>query len=523
MLKNFTAPFQSNQAIFTWGLKLLISLMMAVASVSITQFGLRILPGWNGWYYIPVIVWFVSIEAILTKDRLDDLEFRARMIYHAAEWVIFAILLKITLYLTTGINQLWIDLPRWQQDPIHFFEGAFTPILLILLFAWTMSKSIADDIELLQSEMTDLKWELGKLENSRQDARKHLAERIFFIGGLMVFITMLTRLDLKQIWGETPASQASIAFVLVYFLLALVLLSQTQFALLRGRWFWNQTPASPDIGRNWIKFSLILFALITVISFLLPTRYTFGFLEVMGVIIYYIFQVVFFIINLLAIPCAWLFSLFGVKGGPTQTINPLPLPNLNNLQTTSTPLPWWELLKSILFWGIFIGVIMFAIIYFFRQNSSLINFLKRFQGFNWLSRSLGSFWAWIRGVNKQFASVIAEGIQRVFRSKSGSISFSMQRFINFRHLSPRQQVIFYYIRLIERSKKSGLNRKPYQTPNQFANELENVIPEVKQEVQNLTDTFTEARYTFHPIDEIHTSRAQKLWRKIVQSLKPVEK
>ena len=492
---------------------------MAVATLSITQFGLRLLPKWNGWYYIPLVAWFVSIEAIVTKDLTADFESRARYLYHFAEWIVFAILLKVIIYIVTGIDRIWIDLPRWQQDPIHFFEGPFTPILLILIFCWAMSRSIAENIDLLKFEMTDFKWELGKLENDRQEARKRAAEQIFFIGGLMVFITMLTRIDLYQIWGETPASTASIAFVLVYFLLALVFLSQTQFDLLRGRWFWNQTPFAPDIGKKWIMFSLILFALIAAISFLLPTRYTYGFLEVLGVIIYFVFQLVFSLINLLAIPCGWFFSIFG-GSAPPQATNPLTLPNLNDLQTPSTPMPWWELIKSIIFWATFLAIVGFACIYFIRQNSKLIKFIQKIPGLHNLGRFFSIVWDWLKGVERQIASAVTQGLQKVFRPNSSFPGGEIKRFINFRQLSPRQQVIFYYMRLIERSKKSGINRKPYQTPYQYAQDLGKAIPEVKQEVQNLTETFSEARYSLHLIGEFHTSLAQRLWRKIVHSLKP---
>ncbi len=97
---------------------------------------------------------------------------------------------------------------------------------------------------------------------------------------------------------------------------------------------------------------------------------------------------------------------------------------------------------------------------------------------------------------------------------------SLGRMLNFKQLSPRQQVIFYYLRLLDRSKKSGVERKPYETPGQFASQLEQFIPDVQDDIHNMTDAFVEARYSHHSISSDHTTAVQRMWRKIAQRLKP---
>ena len=528
MKSNFIDIFLSNQRLSNWFLKLLIGLMLACAAVSIVQFGQRLSSTQdnpiNIWY-LPLLIFAISIEAFATREKVESLEFNQKVVYHIAEWIIFSVLLKVIFYLIIGPDQFWKDLAQWQQNSAYFFIGIngeyeYLPTLSILFLAWLLSTDVSHNLEELQSETSDFKWELGKLDNNRQAARQRITEKIFFVGGVMVLVSMATRMDLKQIWGDTPASQVSLANVLIYFLLALVFLSQTQFALMRGRWFWNQTSISPNIGKNWIKLSLIFFIIIALIAFILPTRYTFGFFQVIEVVFGFLVQIVFFIVSLLTIPCRWIFSLFGSKNAGSTENTPIQLPQLVIPQTTGTPLALWELIKSILFWAIFIGIVGFAFVHFLRENSSILSGVIKIPGLGWIVQALKSIWTWLKRTSSQITASISSGWKRIFPSVTQSLGRNMGQFFNFRQLSPRQQVIFYYLKLVERSKKTGVNRKPYQTPNQFAYDLEKVVPEVQNEVDDLTETFVEARYSLHPVSAEQTTAVQRLWRKIIKSLKP---
>ncbi len=520
MKKSLLETFQISQRFSDAAFRLLISLMMVCLAVSVMQFGERLAFGqnWSGWY-LPVFVWLVSIEAMATQSKVQELDTNARFIYHVCEWIIFAILLKIFHYIMVGPSQLWIDLPLWKQNLAYFFVGDYLPVLVVMFISWLLSGSLVDDLEELKIEITDLNWELGKLDNNRQAARQRMAEKIFIAGAVMVFISMLTRLDLKVFWGETPASQASIANILIYFLLTLIFLSVTQFSFLRGRWFWNKTPMAPEIGRNWLRYSILFFALLAAVAFILPTRYTFGLLEIIQFIMNALFQLAILLFTLIALPCTWILSLLGLRSSSQSSPN-IQIQPPQIITPSSPPSAWWELVKSILFWAIFLGIIVFAFVNFLRQHPGMVRKLLRVPGFHWLFNAMHSFWAWFRGVNLQISATISSGWQRLFRSGSRTIRSNLERLINFKQLSPRQQVIFYYLRLLDKSKKSGVDRKPYQTPGQFSVELEQFIPDVQQDIHNMTETFVEARYSNHSIGDQHTSAVQKLWRKIVRHLHP---
>ena len=494
--------------------------MFGVAAVSFVQLGQRIAStagGWNGWY-LPVLVFLISQEAFWTRGKLESLDLSQKSIYHITEWIIFAVLLKIIIYLVHSPDQFWIDLPLWQQNLANFFTGEYLPVLLVLFLTWIFSSSAAGDLDELQSELTDYKWELGKLDNNRQAARQRLAQRVFIVGGVMVVSAMASRLDLKQIFGETPASQASLAYVLIFFLLALVFLSQTQFAVLRGRWFWNRTPMSPELGRNWVKYSLLFFVVIALIAFILPTRYTYGLLETIQVAFNFIFQVIISIVGLLALPCGWIFSLFNLKSKDTSDNTPPALPQFIPPAQSGGADPWWELAKSILFWAVFLGVIGYSFLYFIKHNSIFFSRILKIPVFSTIVKVAKSIWAWLAGINRQLAATIASSLARVFQSLPGQIYREFPHFVNFKSLTPRQKVVFFYLRMVDRSKKSGIDRKPSQTPNQFASDVGKAVPDVVQDIETFTEQFHEARYTLHPIQTEQTTIVQRLWRKIVKSL-----
>jgi len=543
MKGNSLETILSNQKLSNWVLKVLVGLMMACASVSFSQFAQRITTSSNpsilttplNLWYLPILVLAISIEVFATRNKLDSLDGVEKWIYHIAEWIVFTIILKMVIYLIIGTDHLGADLQSWEQNPASFFvfysangrnqmndQAAFLPMLALLFIAWLLVSDISKEMDVLQSELTDFKWEIGKLDNDRQAARQRIAERLFMIGGVMIVATMAARINIKGFLPDNPAFQASLINVVVYFFLALVFLSQTQFAFLRGRWFWSQTPVAPHIGRNWIRYSLIFFGIIAIIAVILPTSYTLNLLQLIQVVVNFFIQIGFFIVSLFAYLFGLVASLFGVKR-PTDTDNtPLPTPTFVPPPAAGGPLPWLELLKSILFWAIFIGIVGFAIVHFIRQNSFLLSGALKVPGLGWIIKAIKSFWVWLAGTGKQISTSVSSGLRRIFQTVPKSISREMQQLFNFRQLSPRQQVVFYYLKLVERSKKSGVNRMPHQTPNQFASDLDQVIPEVREEVDQLTGSFIEARYSQHPVGAQQTTLAQRLWRKIVKSLKPTK-
>lgn len=538
---NRELPFhvEMNQRTANQASYILLALMMVCVSISWSQLMVWVMPRWvrldaihhselllpSRWDFLPFLVFLISLEAIFSRSIARELEGRERFIYHFAEWITIAFAVKICLYLMHGFDLLPPDLARWENNFLYFFEGEYFLALFIVAFLWGVCRVSCNNIDALNIEPEDLTWDLGLLQNNRTAVRTSLVNRLLWTGTLMVIMAAGSRSSIAWI-GDGVAVQAPVINVLVYFFLALVLFSQTQHALLHSRWFWHEIPVHPRLTKRWIRYSILLFAILAVIAFLLPTNYSMGLLETMN----YLFNLIFYfgsiLIQLLLFPLIWLLSISGCMRQPEAQPTPepiLPPPPSAPAQPAAVPLPWLQLLQSILFWMIFIGIITYAILMFVRQNPRMFSLVERIRVF----RVLGTFWDWLRGLfrgaGRQIAASIGQIQERLNRMRPQLKLHPAGSWFNFRQLSPRQQIIFYYLRLVERGGEQGIFRRQDQTPTQYAETLQSSLPEVEDEIEGITRSFIEARYSLHAIEPERSSLVQRFWRDITRSLRGVKK
>jgi hypothetical protein len=97
------------------------------------------------------------------------------------------------------------------------------------------------------------------------------------------------------------------------------------------------------------------------------------------------------------------------------------------------------------------------------------------------------------------------------------------RQFNNQRASARHKIIIFYLRMLERGKEEGLERKPSITPSQYRALLGKALPEVEDEVDGMTASFIEARYTSHEINEEWAGQVQRLWKRILQALRGKKK
>jgi hypothetical protein len=505
---------------------LLVCLMMVSLAVGIAQLGSRFQPGWTGGYLVAVAL-VASLEAFYTRKQVKNLEGRERIFFRISEWIAFAVAIKMLLYIIRGPAQLLEDLPLWQEDFLeYFFTGEYMIALIVTAVIWFASGSYAGELEELFERERDASWdEIGKLQNAFHDIRRRIASRIFIIGTVVVILAILSRVDASAFFRERglppPGYYSPVVNVLVYFILALILLSLTQFALMRTRWMFQRLPISPSIAKNWIKYGFIFFMLLAVVVFFLPTEYSLGLLETLGYGMSYLIQAVTFLIALLMLPFSFCISLFSLFAG-NQEISPqqpAPMPPPTMAAPPDQPVAWLEFLRSLLFWAIFVGIIFFAFRYYFLQNKAMWTVLSGFPLVRWLSRAFGSIWSWLRGANKQIGSFVRSGIKRFSQQRVLAAPKIFRRVFNLSRMSPRDKVIYFYLNLVQLGEERGLDRKPSETPYQYENDLSGAIPEVQEELHGLTDTFLEARYSRHSLDEPNAQEASSLWERIKAALR----
>ncbi len=500
----------------------MIVLMMTVLGGAFALVGARLITGWKG-IYLVVLAVILSIEAIFTRNQTKEMEMRERFIFHASEWVAFAVIAKLMLYLVHGPAQLLQDIPRWQEDFFrNFFTAEYLFVLIGMTVVWMLSRAYTSDLERLYDRENDAEWdELGKLQNALYEIRRRISARLFIIGTLVVILAVFSRAEMDRVLLPVPTGAAFLAPILIivaYFFMALVLLSHTQFSLLRTRWLWQRVAISPKLASNWLRYGLIAFGLLAVVVMLLPTGYSMGLLDTLRVLLDFgmqAFSVIMFLFTLPITLCLSIISLFSSEEKqPAAEAPDIPPVIIQAPRPDAGPIPWLEFLKNLLFWAIFLLVIFFALRYYFGQNAALWNAIKRFPLFIVLRSAVKALWGWLRGANRHLTNLVQETISRIRAPRVGGAPQAVRRMFNLARMSPRQKIIYFYLSMVQLGGERGIDRRPSQTPYNYEQQLRSAVPEIDAELHDLTDTFLEARYSEHHLETETSEKAASLWERI---------
>jgi hypothetical protein len=520
---NLLAGFRDTQKRALLFARFIVVLMMACLALAFVQLGERIFQTWSGNYLILAAI-LISVEAMATRTQSESMEFRESLLFHLSEWVALAILLKLMIYLAHGPAQMITDLRLWQENFLpSFFTLEYILALMILLAIWFLSRSFSAELsDLYRTDGVTDEEDLGKLQNIIHEIRERLASRIFVIGAMVTILSVMARLatpflpallDSKSLGYAAP-----VIVVSIYFFLAFILLSQSQFALLHTRWFWQNLPVSPEITQNWIKYGVIFFLVLAVVAFILPTQYSIGLFETLGYAIEFLTRFFSFLMVLITLPFTFLLSLFSVVNGNPQP-PPLPAaPTPFQPAAPGQPAPWLEFLRSLAFWIIFIGVIVLAIRFYLKENSALWESITKVPLFHWVAGIWSRFLQWIKGANHQVAEIIRREIHRVHSARQPLPGQTLLQRFGSGRMTPRKRVIYFYLSLLDLAGQQGLARRPSQTPSQYEQRLADALPENQENIKGLTDAFIEARYSQHPVEESQSRQAGNLFDQIRAAL-----
>ncbi len=89
---------------------------------------------------------------------------------------------------------------------------------------------------------------------------------------------------------------------------------------------------------------------------------------------------------------------------------------------------------------------------------------------------------------------------------------------SLRRMSPRQRVRYIYLSLLRRASAEGLARAPSDTPLEYLKVLQRNLSDVEEQVQLLTESFVEARYSEHDVDNERAGLVNRLWRRVRRAL-----
>ncbi|RPI34371.1 MAG: DUF4129 domain-containing protein [Chloroflexota bacterium] len=510
----------------------LIAAMLACLAVALKQLAERLYPGWNG-DFLPWICLFIAIEAMYTRRitlRKADL-YTHELVYRLVEWVVLLVLIKLILYGIHGFDILAGDIVRWQENFIvYFFTGEYAFTVLVSFIIWLMATFFGSAAADLEGDAIILyEDDLSGYISDRGATRRWLMTGIFSIGFVMVIITAMLHRDIELLWGNHPAPRESVVNVVLFFILGLALLSQSHLAIRRAAWAFERIPIQPEIARRWAVFSLVFLAGIALIALLLPTSYTLDFLSTAKYVLEFVFKLMSFLVMLLIFPLvfffAYILSLFSTnrQEEPGQAMPAMPTPP--TLQGGEGAPAWWEVVKSVIFWGVFIGIILYAFYQYLRQNQAALELLKRLPFVVFLMR----LWRWLaeglRGLNRKLGAAVQSGMERLRQRVRGTGVLSPPGYISLRRLSPRQRVMFFYYAMVRRGGESGIPRRPSQTPYEYAQSLKTGLTDAdsNEALGTMTDAFIEARYSQHDISLEHANLVRRYWERIKKALRSLRR
>lgn len=472
------------------------------------------MPNWDGTFLI-VFCALTTVEAYLTFQL-----FRRDLTYRFDGTRIMAIELA-ALYL---LLQLCIDAIDGQAPFQNYFphlDGITLGLFIIVCSTWLVVTGTARDLNRLGRSSEGV---IGFVP-----AEHRLATR-FFGGGVVLFI--LSGLTQVRIAGAlqlpTPNASGPVANVLLYFVLGMLFLGYIHYASLRGRWQRGDIAIAGGLGGRWMRYSLIFVGLMVVIAFLLPTSHTIGLLDVGRAIWNPISTVLIQIILTVRGPLTWLLHLFGGKA-PVARPRVLPpnlpphlrIPPRHHTNPGHGGSGGITLIKSLLFWAVVAAVVIYVL-----RHAALRGVVKIpvIGGvLNAVRVALGQMWSMLLSRLRGYVATVVEHVPGAgaLRAVPALMPRGNLRWGRIGSLSPREQVVFYYLSVVRRAHRHGIDRRGAQTPYEFSAELAPLLVEAESDMNDLTHAFVQARYSRHEVPEDEVSGIRANWQRVKRALRSV--
>jgi hypothetical protein len=313
---------------------------------------------------------------------------------------------------------------------------------------------------------------------------------------------------------------------LVYFTVGLVLLSQAHLTTLLVRWQVQKIRVSGDLVRQWAKYGFIFLGLVMVGVFLLPTGYTLGFLTSAGITIRFLLGILSFLIELLllllSLPFLWFLSLLGRS--PDRLPPPPKVPPVfPEAPPQGAPLPWFEAIRSLLFWLIALAIIIYLIKIYFNDHPELGRAIRSFKPLGQLLKLLAQLWRHLLGLAQAGMELMPKRLRPTTQATTTTPAPQRWAWLSLRNASPRRRILYYYLNILQRAAKTGSVRRTHQTPYEYEADLNQALPETQMEINALTKAFVRARYSQEPFNNAQAEVAKTLWQRIRDRLRSVRK
>ena len=513
---------------------LAIAGMMTCIASAVAYFITNILGVWPGSFFI-ILVFIISLESIHSQRLLNRREATQRNVirFRFVEWVVILLVVRFGVYLRYGGQQLLRDMATWGADINAFFTADFMMNALLVLIFWALALYLSQTVQELESTpfekppvVTDPDFYLRTTipQHGRVDRRLligRIATVIFIGGAAMLILAGLAQMDIRNLVITNNPTSGVILNIMLYYLIGLLLLSQAQYTTLKANWELQGITVGQSLGRRWLLFLVLFLLLVGIVSAILPVNYSVGVVAAISTVVRWIAYAVLQLIYIIIVAVTYLFTFVGslfsrkpIEAVVVPTPNPTPAPPPSVVP--GLPLAtWWQVGRSLLFWGVLIGVSGYAIFRFLNDRWGLFSRLKDLRLFKWLRSLFGGLgnrtaklWRTLKSNWQRQIAARQNAARRRFRMRAAS----------WRQMSARERVRFLYLVLLQSAADQGLDRPVSATPLEYASDLASHIPEESADTQQLTLSFDEARYSEHAIGDEVVEDTQQHWRKVKRAL-----
>jgi hypothetical protein len=488
------------------------------------------------WHFLPWIILLVSAESILTTRWLATTKIAVnRLAYRAAEIVVILHFLRLFIWLLITGLPVGNEVEGYLFEPSTFLDPIFIVFSILIFFVWQQTSAMIGTFFELQLEPEEINYygkesyERHKLPRPEFKNRRELLENYFkqwLIGGLILgVVASMTTFDLSNL-GESAQALRTIGrlglrpimliALLFYFITGLWLAGQGHLATMRSRWLLQDIESDPKMNRTWHRSSIALIFIIATIAAFLPIGSTFAISRILQIITLVTITIVNFVVTLLAVLLLLIVSIFIPPSGE-NTGQPLDLSGAVPDQFILPPPPAQNPspLLGILFWIVISFAVGAATIFFLRGRGINItgsSFIRS------LSHAWLRFKAWLasiwRGMGKPLKQLEQPTRHRLQTVESPAVSSLSWKRPPFRSLSPREKIRYYYLSVVRRAEEKGIERKPNETPSEYAADLKKELPQADGEVDAITNAFLKARYSPQPMTGDDIGPVKETWNRI---------
>ncbi|MFQ5577295.1 MAG: DUF4129 domain-containing protein [Anaerolineae bacterium] len=495
----------------------LLTVMIACLSVAAANLVKTINPAWRGGYFLPGMV-LAAIEAmysfvVLTRYRPFEV---SRLRFRLVEWGVLILLLKGLTYWGQPWAVIAADVKAVARTPHLFVPAEFAVFLLLAALAWGAATATMKDFDALYDPFTYRAATIEPFNN--------LTLRFFWGGGALVLVSGITqwaaRAGLKSLVDLTRPSLGGILLnVLLYFTLGLALLSHARLTMLLTRWEIQQVTVSGRLVRRWVRYGLVLLAMVSTVVFVLPTGYSVGFLASLRLVIAFALNALLVLMLLISLPFALLASLFGGEQ-PAPRPPPVAPPVMPPAAAATAPpnLAWLDVARSFIFWMVVAAITVYLARTYLKDHPGLWRGLWPFRRFRLATGWLWRVWVWLAGLARAGADLLPKRVALRRRAGSGPPPAQHRR-LWLGAMPARERILYYYLSTLKQAGPAGAVRQKHHTPAEFAPRLSRVIPGMEAEVDLLTGAFVRARYSRHSFDHEQAAVVKVVWRQIRAALK----